>query len=216
MTEIGVTVRVVDGGAWETPLTRQPLATVRGARLARSDYDRDAYYALENVGGYFAYYVAGAPLRVTSLEVMTDGEWMEWMIDDPLHWYGMGERVEDLNPGRVLVAGLGLGLMLHHMSERDDLTEITVVERSQDVIDLVSPTLPRDPRVSVVCDDYYSYLTRHYGVGARRLPHSVLWDLAVGSGEHTRAQIDRGIYLTKRALPTVDLFCFGLRGRGPT
>lgn len=44
--------------------------------------------------------------------------------------------------GRVLIAGLGIGLVLHNLTQsicEGKVTEIIVVEKSQDLIDLVSP-----------------------------------------------------------------------------
>lgn len=41
--------------------------------------------------------------------------------------------------GRVLIAGLGLGLILHNLQHPERIQEITIIEKSQDVIDLVSP-----------------------------------------------------------------------------
>jgi len=43
--------------------------------------------------------------------------------------------------GDVLIAGLGLGMVLMVLAKRKAVTSITVVEKSQDVIDLVEPHL---------------------------------------------------------------------------
>jgi len=43
--------------------------------------------------------------------------------------------------GRVLIAGLGLGMIVHPIAEKSGVS-VTVVEKYRDVIDLVSPTLP--------------------------------------------------------------------------
>lgn len=55
--------------------------------------------------------------------------------------------------GHVLIAGLGLGLILHMLRERmDKIQSITVVELSQDVIDLVAPYYQM-PKVKIVQGD---------------------------------------------------------------
>ena len=54
--------------------------------------------------------------------------------------------------GRVLIHGLGLGLLVHQLLEKDDVEHIRVVEINQNVIDLVSPTID-DPRVEIVHGD---------------------------------------------------------------
>ena len=202
------TCLTIKGSEWSTPLTSVEPRRVRGARVRRISYT-SGIYEFEGQRGYDYYEVKGR-LPVTVLELRNRPGWKMWMVDDPLHWIGMGERVADLPAGSVLVAGLGLGLMLHHMKARPDLTSITVVERDPAVIDLISPTTPSDPRVEIVEADYYDYIERP---GLH--PDSVLWDLAVGSGEDAGFSFARGRYLTQRALPNAPLYCFGLRGRKP-
>lgn len=53
--------------------------------------------------------------------------------------------------GNVLIAGLGLGMILHPILAKPEVTHVTVVERERDVIRLIAPTLPlkrRDNGVS--------------------------------------------------------------------
>jgi spermidine synthase len=40
--------------------------------------------------------------------------------------------------GTVLIAGLGLGMYLNAVASKDEVTHVTVVEKSQDVLDLVA------------------------------------------------------------------------------
>jgi len=58
--------------------------------------------------------------------------------------------------GRVLVAGLGLGMILHHPLEDPAVTDLTVVEKSQDVIDLISPTL-QSPKLNILNADIFTW-----------------------------------------------------------
>lgn len=205
-------VRNVDATTYKTPLTDVPDQTVGTARLRQERYASGGYYNMEGTGGYEYFRITKGRLPVTTLQIREGGGWKTWMVDDPLHWEGMRERVQMLPTGPVLVAGLGLGLMLHHMAERDDLGEIVVVERNPDVIELIRPTLPADPRVQIVLDDYYEYIDPYYLRGeAHPAFASVLWDLAVGGPEQTRGDFVRAKILTSIYLPTVELFCFGQR-----
>jgi hypothetical protein len=43
--------------------------------------------------------------------------------------------------GEVLIAGLGLGLVIQAIMDKPGVTHVTVVEKYQDVIDLVGPTM---------------------------------------------------------------------------
>lgn len=52
--------------------------------------------------------------------------------------------------GSVLINGLGLGMVLKAILTKPSVKDVTVVEASQDVIDLVGPTFADDPRVTIV------------------------------------------------------------------
>lgn len=55
--------------------------------------------------------------------------------------------------GHVLIAGLGLGMVLHALRDHmDRVASITVVEVNQDVIDLVAPKY-RHPKIRIVQGD---------------------------------------------------------------
>lgn len=46
--------------------------------------------------------------------------------------------------GHVLIAGLGIGMILHPILAKPEVTRVTVVEKYGDVIKLVGPTLPQE------------------------------------------------------------------------
>ncbi len=58
--------------------------------------------------------------------------------------------------GSVLINGLGLGCVVQALLAKPEVSEVTVVEISQDVINLVSPTLC-DPRLTIICADAYEW-----------------------------------------------------------
>jgi spermidine synthase len=58
--------------------------------------------------------------------------------------------------GRVLINGLGLGMVLGAVLAKDSVTHVTVVELSQDVIDLVAAHYACD-RLEVVCCSAFDY-----------------------------------------------------------
>lgn len=63
----------------------------------------------------------------------------------------------DMATGRVLINGLGLGMLLHYILQKPDVTEVVVVEQSKDVIDLVAPTFLPNPKVSLAWGDAFTY-----------------------------------------------------------
>lgn len=61
--------------------------------------------------------------------------------------------------GDVMIAGLGIGLILHNLEEKvksGEVTSITVYEKYQDVIDLVSPYYKHLP-LTIKCEDILEY-----------------------------------------------------------
>ena len=52
--------------------------------------------------------------------------------------------------GSVLVNGLGLGVLLKALLNKSDVTDITVIEKSEDVIKLVADTYLKDKRVTII------------------------------------------------------------------
>lgn len=58
--------------------------------------------------------------------------------------------------GSCLLNGLGIGMLLKNILLKPDVTDVTVVEISQDLIDLVASHYT-DPRVTIVCADAFEY-----------------------------------------------------------
>lgn len=54
--------------------------------------------------------------------------------------------------GRVLLNGLGLGFGLAAILRKPEVTSVTVIEKSEDVIKLVAPSI-KDPRVDIIHAD---------------------------------------------------------------
>ena len=55
--------------------------------------------------------------------------------------------------GDVLIAGLGLGMILHPILKIEAVRSVTVIEKYQDVMDLVLPTLAVNDKLQVVVGD---------------------------------------------------------------
>lgn len=58
--------------------------------------------------------------------------------------------------GNILVAGLGLGMILHPILDKDSVTNVTVVEKYADVITLIRPTIPH-PKLTLINADIYEW-----------------------------------------------------------
>jgi hypothetical protein len=60
--------------------------------------------------------------------------------------------------GSVLVNGLGLGVLLKALLDKPEIKDITVIEKSEDVIKLVATTYLTDSRVSIINADAFEYV----------------------------------------------------------
>jgi len=143
---------VLEVTSWHTPCSDYAERTVGDYRLKQTEY-REGTYRLYRVGGFSYFRVAGGPIPVMSLEGRENGEWRQWMIDDPFNYMAMREYCKRLS-GRVLTSGLGLGIAATALAENPAVTEIVVVERSPEVIELISRYVPE--RVKITQDDFWN------------------------------------------------------------
>lgn len=68
------------------------------------------------------------------------------------HWKFIREA-----SGKVLIGGLGLGMVLKCLLDKKSITKVTVVEKSPDVIKLVASAYTDDPRVEIINADIFQY-----------------------------------------------------------
>lgn len=134
----------IDISKWKTPMTDYPLRELRSARIRRENYKK-GYYRNYGVRGCEIFRVV-EEIPVTLLEIkdcngLKNDEWETWMVDDPPHWWSMKDYAKR-SVGRVLVAGLGLGLVVWGLVDNVDIDSVTVIEINKDVIELISPLLP--------------------------------------------------------------------------
>ena len=59
--------------------------------------------------------------------------------------------------GKVLIGGLGIGMVLLAIQDKPEVTDILVVEKYQEVIDLVKNQLPLNSKVRIIQGDVFAY-----------------------------------------------------------
>lgn len=59
--------------------------------------------------------------------------------------------------GNVLIGGLGIGLIILAIQDKEEVKQITVVEKNKEVIELVGNQLPLNSKVHIVHDDVFEY-----------------------------------------------------------
>jgi len=102
-----------------------------------------------------------APYDIRLHYLVEDGE-ATWASDHPQEVFSQMPCVEGFH-GSVLVGGLGVGLIIAKLLQMPEVTSITVIEKSEDVIKLVWDKVVRGRdkrRCSVVCHDLFDFLTR--------------------------------------------------------
>jgi hypothetical protein len=92
------------------------------------------------------------------LEEAGDDRWGVWMSTLPCEQMQMMHGVHRMK-GHVLVGGLGLGLAINMLCAKGKVTQVTVIEKSADVIGLVEPHLRRNGKdVTVIHEDIFDHL----------------------------------------------------------
>lgn len=79
------------------------------------------------------------------------------MSDTPMEKYTNSEFVHKAH-GKVLIAGLGLGMIILAIQDKPEVEEIVVVEKYDEVRDLVLPQLPLNDKVKVIIADAHDYV----------------------------------------------------------
>ena len=97
------------------------------------------------------------------------------MVDDPPRWWATEEHATCCY-GHVVVAGLGLGLIVHALAACPDVERTTVVEADPNVTTLVQLYLPRSAKIEVVAGDFWTRDGQ---------PDGVFYHLFVGDGQHS-------------------------------
>jgi hypothetical protein len=77
------------------------------------------------------------------------------MSDTFMERQSNSDFIENAN-GKVFIAGLGLGMIIHNILDKDSITEIIVIEKNQNVIDIVGSKFT-DPRVKIIYADIFKY-----------------------------------------------------------
>jgi hypothetical protein len=91
-----------------------------------------------------------------------DGKYVRLYINGELVMSDTGLEKESNYPfvnysnGKILIAGLGIGLIIKNILNKENINEIIVIEKYQDVIDLVSPKFI-DPRIKYICEDIFEW-----------------------------------------------------------
>ena len=113
-------------------------------RLEHYEIKENDFYAMVRIGIPIGRYV----------RLMCGSECV--MSDTPMEKRTNREFVANAH-GNVLIGGLGIGLILLAIQDKEDVKQITVVEKNKEVIELVENQLPLNSKVHIVNDDVFEY-----------------------------------------------------------
>ena len=170
----------IDPSTWSSPALRYPRERDGNWRL-RDTWYPPGYYNLYGLRDVAMWHTAKR-LRITELQEKRGGRWHDWMVDDPPHWLVMQWYASQAR-GRVLTAGLGLGLVHHALAANEAVTDIVVVERQPEVIRLVGPHVPA--RVEIYEADFFEYALAPEASDFQ----TIILDLWVASGVKQKMQL---------------------------
>jgi hypothetical protein len=105
--------------------------------------------------GHKAKMVAVPPGGATINKLLENGN--IWMSDVPIEQAQIDPCLKKMY-GNVLVGGLGLGYAAQMLASRDNISHVTIVEKSQDVINLVADHLEGKMKMTVYCADLHEWL----------------------------------------------------------
>lgn len=138
---------------WQTPATHYPRQT-KGDWEISTRVQGEGVYPLQTFGSF--YYVP----RAINLTVLKEGGKV-WFTDEPRNMYALAEIGLFRAHGRVIVGGLGLGLIHHFLGLNPAVTSILTIERGCELKDMVWPYLNPYRRGELVIGDFYEELPKY-------------------------------------------------------
>lgn len=80
------------------------------------------------------------------------------VMSDSYHEYIEHQHLFDNACGNVLIGGLGLGFVNHYLINKPNITSVTIIEKEQEIIDMVWNFCPKDDRFVLIKDDVETYI----------------------------------------------------------
>ena len=78
------------------------------------------------------------------------------MSNTPMEEYTNREFVEKAH-GDILIAGLGIGMIILPLQDKEDVKSITIIEKSKDIIYMITSQIKFHNNVSIINDDIFNY-----------------------------------------------------------
>lgn len=79
------------------------------------------------------------------------------MSNTPMEQRTNREFIDKAN-GDVLIGGLGIGLIILPIQDKENVKSITIIEKNKEVIELVSEQLPLNNKVNIIHSDIFNFM----------------------------------------------------------
>jgi hypothetical protein len=177
-------------------------AKVGNAKITKGIYE-EGLYLMEGVDGFDLFYVK-KPIEVTLLKIKGETE----MVDDPLRLIGM-KLLAKASEGKVLTAGLGLGLYTIFLQENPHVESVTVVEKNKNVKELIEPMISKYiiKPTKIIIDDIKNWINKASNFD------TIMIDLWNKSNQETLFEMLYYHGAFKSANPNAKVFIWGLRDK---
>jgi len=140
---------------WFTPISNIPEQSIPPFYIEKMGFKTGQILGMEWDGHSHCVFT-----QDTMITVLREGEITRndpesvWMSDTPQEYFTHWNLIVRVRGPNVLIAGLGLGLFVHLLALRKDILKIVIVEKSPEIIKMVSPYLPEGPEIVVVNGDF--------------------------------------------------------------
>ena len=138
---------------WRTPVSNIPQQSIGNFHIKHRIVKAGTVLDMDVLGYDYCYYCEDTPMVILREGILENNDTESvWMSDSPMEYYMAWELVAQTKGPNVLVGGLGLGLLVHLLTLRKDIENITVIEIVPEIIQMISPHLP--PNVKIIKGDF--------------------------------------------------------------
>lgn len=176
---------------WETTASKIPERCSGDYCIVKKKIDSGTAWSMEeNDKDIFGYdsVLFTKPVIITGLEEETkeNDKNRIWMTDSPREHYSMWELNARTEGKDVVVGGLGLGDLANLLANRKDIENITVVEKSKDVINLTKDYV--NPRVRIEEKDFFEKIEELSKTNS--CPSTIIMDIYSGEEDSDDVYMD--------------------------
>jgi hypothetical protein len=174
---------------WSTPISMIPEQSIPPYYIKKMKFTKGQIIGLEWEGHSQCVFT-----QDTIITVLQEGEKeimdpkSVWMSDTPQEYFTHWSLVARTKGPKVLIAGLGLGLLVHLLALRKDIERMVVIDLSPEIIQMVSPYLPENPEISVINGNFYEIIYKLLNSGEQF--DTIICDIWKGIDEESQRQYE--------------------------